>query len=374
MSGEVVGASHNWAAIIIGLTGVGACLCRSGRCVAVGGVAGLGLCSFYVLHLTFLDPFFWNLVDENDQYAQMMTFSFHFLPANYGIEPTFQPHLITGSVVDRLAAAAYFMSRGWWLCLLGSLLLLGGSFTMAGWQTIRWMTMTMLVIFGGLGIVFSTGISAQYPQARGDGYMARGRFAEAIQQYEAAQQFDSQLARSEQFHLRLGEAYYHLGMSSHPPALFYLGSVSAQQKQADAAVTNYLLAVEGAPAPLAEIISRRMAWTYAIMGLVHYRKGHITQATALWEKASAFDPDQFMATYFLTKAYFDQGRYGQSIAMGRSLLGRCRNQLVNANLHANIGDSYWKLRDYTSARKAYEAAQQLDPFANFRIIKSLGGT
>ena len=88
----------------------------------------------------------------------------------------------------------------------------------------------------------------------------------------------------------------------------------------------------------------------------------------------AFDPAQLQVPYFLGKAYFDQGRYEESIAMGRFLLYRSQNRLLNANMQANLGDAFWKINDFTSARVAYEASMRLDPFGNFRIFKSLGGT
>ena len=88
----------------------------------------------------------------------------------------------------------------------------------------------------------------------------------------------------------------------------------------------------------------------------------------------ALDSTQIQAAYFLSRAYFDQGRYQQSIVMGNALLARSRNPLLNANVQANIGDSYWKLKDFGSARKAYEASMNLDTYNNYRMFKSLGGT
>jgi predicted negative regulator of RcsB-dependent stress response len=374
LSGGIPVSGLRWIAAILGVLSGVACYCGSGRSGAVCGVAGLGLCSFLVLHLTFGDPLFWRLVDENEQYAQMMAFSIRFLPGNFGSEPMFQPALSTESVFDRLATAAYFVSYGWWSCLMGSVLLLAGALTVEGWRSVRWIVATCLVILGGLGLIFFKGFAAQHLQARGDRDLGHERFAEAIQQYQAAQELDPQLLKHERLHLRLGEAYDRLGMASHPNVHFYRGDFYSQQGDWEAAVVAYRLATRDASRPLAEIIEKRMARTYVTMGLAQYRKENIGHAVALWEKALTFDQEQLLTTYFLTKAYFDQGRYEQSIAMGRLLLARSWNQLVNANVHANIGDDYWRLQDYSSARNAYQTSLQLDPFANFRIIKSLGGT
>jgi predicted negative regulator of RcsB-dependent stress response len=374
LSGGVPVTGLRWIAAVLGvLSGVAWCY-GSGRSGAVCGVAGLGLCTFLVLHLTFGDPLFWKLVDENEQYAQMMAFSARFLPGNFGSEPMFQPALSTESVLDRLATAAYFMSHGWWTCLMGSILLLAGALTVGGWRSVRWVVATFLVVFGSLGLIFFEGFAAQHLQARGDKDLGRGHFAEAIQRYQAAQELDPQLLKHERVHLRLGEAYDRLGMASHPSVHFYRGDFYSQQGDWEAAVVAYRLAARKASGPLAEVLKRRTARAYVAMGLAQYRQDNTGHAVALWEKAATFEPDQLLTTYFLTKAYFDQGRYEQSITMARLLLARSRNQLVNANVHANIGDDYWRLQDYNSARNAYQAALQLDPFANFRIIKSLGGT
>jgi tetratricopeptide (TPR) repeat protein len=374
LSGGITAASLGWIAVSVGLMGSVVCHYGLSRLLAVCGVAGLGLCLFLVLHLTFYDPIFWKLVDENEQYTQMIAFSVRFLPGNLGIEPTFQRVVALESMLDRMATALYFMSYGWWLCLIGSLPLLAGALTRERWRSIRWMGAMLLVLLGGLGLMFLKGVAAQQLQARGDGYLARDRVPEAIRQYEASLQLEPQLLRHEQLQLRLGEAYDRLGMPSHPNALFYRGDVYSQLKDSEAAVVAYLHAAQDASGPLAEIINRRIGRTYVALGIAQYRRRNIGLAVALWEKAVAFDHDQWTAPYFLTKAYFDQARYGQSIAMGRFLLERSRNQLVNANIHANIGDSYWRLQDYTNARNAYQASQQLDSFAKFRIIKSLGGT
>src|SRR5262249_49495696 len=160
------------------------------------------------------------------------------------------------------------------------------------------------------------------------------------------QRCDPQLNKSEQVHLHLGDAYHQLGMPSHPNARFYLGDRYAQGGNFEAAIAEYVVAAHEASALLQEIIRRRIAWTYVNIGLAQYRKAEIGPASGWWEIALASDPAQLQAAYFLVRAYFDQGRYEQSVAMGRSLLLRSRNHLMNANVQANLGDAYWKLKDF----------------------------
>jgi tetratricopeptide (TPR) repeat protein len=135
-----------------------------------------------------------------------------------------------------------------------------------------------------------------------------------------------------------------------------------------------LLAAHEASDPLKALLHKRIAWNYADGGILLYRKGLLGPAIGYWEQALAVDAAQVRAVYFLARAYFEQSRYERSVAMSRLLLSRSQNRLLNANLQSNIGDCYWRLRDYDKARLAYEASMRLDTYGNFRVYKSLGGT
>jgi len=366
--------SFGWLAVFIGSMAGIAWFCRFSRFVAICGMMGLSLCSFSVLHLAVKDPALWSLVDENVRCANIMTFSSHYLPANFGIAPTFEPNLSVETLIDRLAAAFYFTGWGWWICLLGSFLILSGGLTISKRPKIPMMASTAIVIIVIQGIMLISGIVAQFLQERGDRDMTLGRYVEAIHRFEAAQRWNLLHARSERVYLRIGEAYYRLENRSHPMALFYLGDQYFQQENFQAAIAQYLVATQEASPPFKNTLDRRIAWTYVLRGVAEYRRGDVGPASGYWERALAFDPTQLQAAYFLAKSYFDQARYEQSIAMSGFLLARSQNRLLNANIQANIGDSYWKLNDFKKARMAYEASMQLDSFANFRIFKSLGGT
>jgi len=198
--------SFGWTALIIGgIAGIG-WFYRSSRVIVVCAVAGLGLCSFSVVYLALRDPAIWSLVDENSQYATIISFSRFNLPANFGIEPFFQPNLSTESAIDRLAAALYFAGWGWWVCLTGALLLLIPCLKINGRQNIQWVALTASVMLATQGTVFFKGFAAQYLQEQGDRDMARGRYVEAIERYRAAQRCDPQLNKSEQVHLHLAHA------------------------------------------------------------------------------------------------------------------------------------------------------------------------
>jgi hypothetical protein len=367
--------SFGWMAGVLGTIAGIAWLRSSGCVMAVCGVAGLGVVSFSLLYLTFMDPAFWDLVDENAQATSIVSFSHHFLPGNYGVQPTFHPHLDTDTPVARLVTAAYFMSWGWIICLAGTLLLLVSCLTSTSRrQLMRWISLPAILICGGQALMLGSSVAGEYLQDRGNQQMALGRFADAARRYERAQRWNPQLATSLRVHLRLGEAYYHLNMRTHPNARLYLGERYAQEGERKAALTEYLLAAREASDPLKALLQKRIAWHYADDGILLYNKGLFGPAIGYWEQALAVDAAQVQATYFLARAYFEQSRYERSVAMSRLLLSRSQNRLLNANLQFNIGDCYWRLRDYDKARLAYETSMRLDNYGNFRVYKSLGGT
>ena len=343
--------------------------------MAVCGIAGLGLVSCSLLYLTFIDPALWDLVDENAQAANIINFSHRFLPGNFGIQPTFHLDLDTRTLQDRLETALYFMSWGWVITLTGSLFLLfAWSLSSGRRASMKWMGLTAVLIVGGQTVMVGHSLAAEYLAALGNRSLALGLYAEAARRYEGAQRWNPQLAQSLQAHLRLGEAYYHLDMLTHPNVRLYLGQRYAQEGNYRAALGEYLMGTQEASEPLKTVYRKRIAWTYADGGVLLYRRGLYGPASGYWEQSLAFDAAQIQTPYFLARAYFEQSRYAQSIAVSRFLLARSQNRLLNANLQFNIGDCYWRLGDADQARLAYEASMRLDAYGNFRIFKSLGGT
>lgn len=375
MSRGPVEVPYAWMVIVaIGGLGLVACWMRADRCGVACGVAGLGVCSFVLLYLTFVHPAFWALVEENAQYVEIMRFTRRHFPSNLGVEPTLQTMLPADTLLERLGTAWYFMGKGWWIGLLGSVVLLGSCGYSGGRQTWRWLSATALIVCVGQSVFLVQGVVAQNFWEQGDRHMADGNYGRALGRYDAAQQMDTQLARSVQRQLRIGEAHVLLGVPTQLHARFYLGHRYTEQGNIDAALSEYRLALPHATGALESILRKRLAWTYVTLGFKQYRQGDVGQAAVQWEKALATDSAQIAAVYGLARAYFDQGRYEQSLAMSQSVLAYTRHRLLRANVQANMGDSYWKLGDTTKARLAYAVAMKLDAYGNFRAMKSLGGT
>ncbi len=362
-------AGMGYIAAVIALCGLA--FRFSDSAASIAGAAGIAMTLFFIVHLALFNPFLRHLIDENAQYAQILKFSEAYLPPNPGTDPEFQSALRIRTVWNLLETAVYFSGPGLWACLAGSLPVLFSGF---GNPKSQRPTITALILCLLIPItVFFYGVLTQHVAEKGDILMTSGDYAAAIRQYDKALGMGMPAA-AERIYMRIGEAYIRLGRSGHAAALFYQGISYERDRASDSAVQVWLMAREAAPPLLKTILSGRIAWTCIRTGLRDYEKKGISQAVVLWEKALSFDPGQIQAAYYLSRAYFEQACYRQSIEMGRRVLSQSRNRLLNADILANIGDSFWKLHDFAAARRAYQAALKLDAVDNARIVKALGGT
>jgi tetratricopeptide (TPR) repeat protein len=344
------------------------------RVTAASAALALTLVAWAVFDLAYADAALWTLVDDNVQYGQMVNFSRAHLTANLGFDPTYTVELSTEGAVGRLEAAYYFMGAGWWLALLLGVVLGVADLASKRWAALRWMA-AFAACFGLFTfIVLSPALGALRYEARGDRQLAFGRYAEAVGQYGTAQGLAAQAQGSEQIWLRMGEAYVQLGMAAHPASVLYLADRDDRLGQTEAALSRLRLLTSGAPEEIQGVVRKRMANALVTAGLEAYGAGHASVAAGQWQEAMAVDPAQTQTPFFLSRAYFDLGQYDASIAMSRRVLARARNKILRADAQANIGDSYTRMGEYVLARQAYEASRNLDPVANFRILRSLGGT
>ena len=203
ITGPVSIALFGWSALAIGVIAGVAWMTRTPVLSTVAGVLGLALCGLCILSFVLMESAFWSLVDENAQYANIVQFSARHLPPNLGVEPNFQPTFPTESLGDRLAASVYFMSFGWWLAFVGSLLVIVGGLWEGKRVALRWAVGSAGILLVAHMAILASGLLAEYARERGDWLLAQGLASEAIEQYETAQRWGPQLAKSAQVHLRL---------------------------------------------------------------------------------------------------------------------------------------------------------------------------
>lgn len=373
LSGDIPIREINFiVSLLIIASTIAVCSFRSNTLSTILGMICFSLAVFFLLHLSLIDPIIWHLADENNQYANIIKFTDLYFPPNFGKNPNFGKHLMTLTLIDRVGMAFYFIDWGWWLCLFGSLLLFMGSiFARPALAKILPVSMLLLVCHVGF---LSKGIMAQYLWEQANSNMGRGCYAQASRQYKKIIASNTQLAGNEAVFLRLGEAYYHMGHVNVPGALFYIGNDYENRGDFEQALSEYRLAAKEAVFPLQQLIYRHMARLHTQQGLRAYQTGLTGQACSQWEMALSWDPKQYEAIFYLTKGYFDQGKYKKCIEMGNRLLADLKNQLLHANIHSSLGDGYWKIGELHNARQAYEKSMKLDEYGNLRIFKSLGGT
>ena len=344
------------------------------RVLAVAGPLALTLAAWSVLDLAYGDRTLWLLVDDNVQYGQIVSFSRAHLTENLGFDPTYESNVTTEGVLGRLSAAYYFMGPGWWLVLTCGLILTAAALVSGGWAGLRWTAAASAGTGLFAGIVMAPALLAVHRESRADRQLALGRYAEAVRDYAAAQDLTGQAQESERIWLRLGEAYARLGMAAHPASQLYLADRDMRLSQPDAGLSRLRLLAVSAPVEIRGTIRKRLGGALATGGLGAYASGRVALAVARWQEAMDVDTTQTQAAFFLSRAYFDLGRYEASITLSRQVLSRTRSKIIRADAQANIGDSYTRLGQYALARQAYEASRRLDPVSNFRILRSLGGT
>lgn len=344
------------------------------RVLAVGGALSSTLAAWALFHLAYADPTLWSLVDENAQYGQIIIFSRTHLTANLGFDPTYDASLTTDSPLGRLSAAFYFMGAGWWLTSACGLAFCAAVLARRQTSAPRWLAAVGAAAAAVAVLSLTPALLAVHREARGDRLLAFGRFAEAIGQYGVAQALTPQAEDNERIWLRKGEAHERLGMATQASSQLYLADRDLRRGQVEAALSRFRLLAGSAPPELRTVVRRRVAWALATSGMNMYSAGKVAAAALRWEESLRVDPTQTQAAFFLSRAYFDQARYDDSIAMCRQVLARARNKILRADAQANIGDAYMRLGQHELARQAYEASRRLDPVANFRILRSLGGT
>ena len=316
------------------------------------------------------------LIDQNQQYVSMIKFSYHYLPLNYGIEPLVIRKLSTETLLDRITTGWYFLSWGWYLFSMGGVLLCFITLTRLIKMKIEARRLFLIPLFfsGSLLILLSPAILSQYHMEKGDRYFARGLYEKTASEYQKARRVYPQVERREDFHELLGKVYYHLNAKYQPEFYLYTGDLLLEQRRATEAEFAYQMAIKVGAGKAREMAGKRLAWLYIEKGIREYKLGGVGNAVSLWKEAIQVDPEQMQAHYYLARGYYDLGQYDLAILENQRILQSSMTPLLSANVNANIGDCYYKLRDYSKAREYYQTSMELDRDNNFRIFKSLGGT
>lgn len=363
------------ACLIGALALLSLCLVRHRVRLFLGGLA-LFLALFLLYQMAFqTSHWLATLTDQNRQYAEMIQFTKEYLPPNEGVEPGFWTTLPTEGIADRVVAAWYFSGWGWYAAIVAGGLLVLSACSSGGAS--RKEGLTALLIPVGLFLALATpAFMAEYLQERGDDHQMRGRYAQALSDYRRALGYDVGLSYSPRYHLEVGALYTALNRTDRPEYHFYQGSLLENRGRVREAAFEYRKAQRTDLADLEgmrRVVADAIAGLYEKVGLDAYRKGRIATALAAWTTALAADPAQTNLHYYRAKAFFDLGAYSDAISENQRFLAASAHRILNANVHANLGDCYQKLRDPQRARDFYRRSLALDRDQNARAFMSLAG-
>ncbi|MFQ5455642.1 MAG: tetratricopeptide repeat protein [Nitrospirota bacterium] len=343
----------------------------------ISGVVVIMAALILIYQIAFLKPeLITSFVDFNQQQLNMIEFSKSYLPLNAGVEPTFLSYPAEGDIIETLVATLYFMSWGWYLALIGGVILVfkALSFDRSIGKAVRYMGMSIAILIGSSLFFLFSPLMAEYELYKGDSYSGHGQYEEAYQMYINAVDIYPSLVLTKRYSNRIGALYYQLELTGKPEYHLYKGDLLFKEGKYLDAELEYQIAVKIGQEELKNLARKRFGWFYIRYGLKEYQNKRVNTAIVLWNKAIKMDSNQLQAYYYLGKGYYDISLYEQSIQEDIRFITYSVNPIFNANMYANIGDSYYNLGEYNRAREYYKRSLNLDRYDNYRIIKSLGGT
>jgi serine/threonine protein kinase/tetratricopeptide (TPR) repeat protein len=176
---------------------------------------------------------------------------------------------------------------------------------------------------------------AAIPFARGELYVATGRYAEALDQLRAAQ---GRGLRTSELFVALAKAYNGVGLT-------------------DQAESSYRQAIRANP----------QSWSaYSYLAQFYYRRGLYQKSAEEFQEALRLTPDNARVLYSLGGVLLQLGRFPES----REYLLKAAALNPSAPVWINLGGLHVKLKQWAEAAAYYEKALELDP-SNYRVWASL---
>ncbi len=375
--------SFGVAAAVLILAGAVAYSRKYWRCFAIVAAGLLLLCFGGLLQLAFGEAdLLKELADEEAQFVGIQQFENQFLPTNFGKEASnAQGPQLSNSIVtawDRLVTARFFMGRGWYLTLTVGI----AAFFYAKkrlktrLQRALLVKVTLLAAIG-LAIGFSLRpVIAQITVARGQDAEAKGELDLAISRYRSAMRLDKWFAIHTDLYQRIGAIDYSFGRNDTVEYGIYFAELLVSQNNFSGAVQQLeriLPKAQQISPQLEELVRTTEADIWNAYGKELYHQGAIGAAAASWANAFAKDQGQFLAAFCLSRAYFQTGRYQQSVTLIESLIKRVRDPETRANLDSNLGDAYMRLNERALAKLAYRHSYLIDYVLNWRGLSDLIG-
>jgi tetratricopeptide (TPR) repeat protein len=301
-------------------------------------------------------------------------FSKEYLLQNYGTPEEVPKRLILYSAWGRFNAAWSFLRLGWYCFGLGGLLIGCYAITLLPGRRVATALLLLCLPLGAFLIILIPPAIGQHYYSAGMLAKTRGRNQEAIADFRRAMRWDLWHAQDIDLYATIGQLQKMDGIEPNSPERHISRAVDLRQEDDyEQALFEFSLAGEG-DGWLAETARKEEAATRVTFGLALYQAGGISSAVTNWELALREDPTQIYALPYLTRAYYDLGRYPAGVESGKQLAKLIKDHnYVVANAYSLVGDCYAKLGDDAQARAYYNLSLMADPILNYWALTGMIG-
>ncbi|CAN5516731.1 hypothetical protein BH20VER3_BH20VER3_07860 [soil metagenome] len=375
------GVNPHLALFSVGILGLGvlvAGLVFHRRYPSVLGLAAAVLLMLWVItpaQLAFRQPsMLRRLTYELEVMPLLNAFSKNYLAQNYGSPELIPKRLVLYSAWGRFFAAWSFLRLGWYCFGAGGLLLAVYAIAqMPTGKLIRTLTLLCLPL-GALVIILIPPASGQRFHSKGVLAAAVGHNQEAIANFRRAMRWDSWHSHSANLHATIGQLQQEAGISYESPERHMSRAEELRStNEYEAAIFEFGRAAEAGGA-VGETARREIAETRMALGLALYREDGIGPAVGIWELAIAEDPTFIYVLPYLTRGYYDLGRYQNGIDIAANLIKLIKDHnSVLANVYSMTADCYAKLGEDLTARRYYRLSIATDPVLNYWALTGLAG-
>jgi tetratricopeptide (TPR) repeat protein len=312
------------------------------------------------------------LVEENSEKHLEYVFTDKYVPINTGVDPTFRGAPLTTTLSDRLQTGWYFLGFGWYLATalgLGLFLHSINRRRSARWQVLPFTGLAVAGLIIGFSLRPFLGHLAF---VRGQAAEANGNLQQAAEEYRRAIDYDSWYTDHPSLYSLIGKIDGNFGRTDTPEYRIYLIQFWVTQNNLPLAIDECekLIRAGGVPGADCRLWTARI---WAAYGEQLYASRAFGPSAEASQKALLFDPSMWFASYALSRAYYQIGRYHDSIDLIQKVLPRLGDASLRANLYSNLGDAYTQLGDHPNAHAAYAASYKDDNVFNVRGLTGLAG-
>jgi len=326
-------------------------------------------------HLAFRQPsMLRRLTYELDVTPVLNVFTKDYLLQNYGSPELVPKRLVLYSAWGRFFAATAFLRLGWYCFGLGAILICLYAISRLPTGKLRMILTLLCLPVGALTIVLIPAAIGQHYFSNGMLAKTEGRNQEAISDLRKAMRWDAWHAHDIDLYATIGELQRQAGISSDSPERHIRRAVDLRlANDYEPAIFEFGLAGEGTDA-VAETARKEAAATRITLGLALYQAGGIGAAVNNWELALAEDPSLIYALPYLSRGYYDIGRYQAGIDAAKRLAALIKDHnYALANAYSLAGDCYAKLGEDATARRYYTLSLAVDPILNYWALTGVAG-